>query len=183
VDAEIVDGVALRLDRVALDVAGLGDDAGDGVEGRGHRLSPWAETGFRGGSEAPGCAVGSPSGRRAKPRCSYNEEGKRVQCRSVGWFTGYQTAGLGSCRKVRIGHHDFPRQPQLFQQADRQIGAVELPPAVTVLGGARIGVMVVVPALAVAEDSDKEIVAAALVGGIVAIAPEMGDRVDRPGLV
>src|SRR5262245_42863045 len=76
VDAEIVDGVALRLDRVALDVAGLGDDAGDGVEGRGHRLSPWAEENIRGGLEAPGCAVGDPSGRRAKPRCPYNEEGK-----------------------------------------------------------------------------------------------------------
>ena len=33
VDPEIVDGVALRLDRVARDVAGLGDDIGHGVEG------------------------------------------------------------------------------------------------------------------------------------------------------
>src|SRR5690348_4163295 len=36
VDAEIVDRVALRLDFLARDVAGLGDDIGHGVEGRGH---------------------------------------------------------------------------------------------------------------------------------------------------
>ena len=36
VDAEIVDGVAFRLDLLARNVAGLGDDIGHGVEGRGH---------------------------------------------------------------------------------------------------------------------------------------------------
>ncbi len=37
VDAEIVDGVAFRLDRLARDIAGLGDDIGHGVKSRRHQ--------------------------------------------------------------------------------------------------------------------------------------------------
>jgi hypothetical protein len=37
VDAEIVDGVAFRLDRVTRNVAGLGDDIGHGVKSRRHQ--------------------------------------------------------------------------------------------------------------------------------------------------
>ena len=37
VDAEIVDGVAFRLDRLARNVAGLGDDIGHGVKSRRHQ--------------------------------------------------------------------------------------------------------------------------------------------------
>src|SRR3954462_4203944 len=37
VDAQIVDGVAFRLDLVALDIAGLGNDVRHGVESRRHR--------------------------------------------------------------------------------------------------------------------------------------------------
>src|SRR5215471_4520320 len=37
VDAEIVDGVAFRFDRVTRNVAGLGDDIGDGVKSRRHQ--------------------------------------------------------------------------------------------------------------------------------------------------
>src|ERR1700737_1004542 len=37
VDTEIVDGVAFRLDLVALDIAGLGNDVRHGVESRRHR--------------------------------------------------------------------------------------------------------------------------------------------------
>ena len=36
VDPEIVDRVAFRRDRVAVDLAGVGDDLGDFVERRGH---------------------------------------------------------------------------------------------------------------------------------------------------
>src|SRR3954469_15603722 len=43
--------------------------------------------------------------------------------------------------------------------------------------------MVVVPTLAVTEEADKHVVPAALRSGVVAIAPQMGDRIDRPGLV
>src|SRR6266481_2976869 len=49
--------------------------------------------------------------------------------------------------------------------------------------GTRIGVMVVVPTLAVAEESDNHIVAAGFVGVVGAVAPQMGHRIDRPGNV
>src|SRR5712691_4361115 len=77
VDAEIVDGVTLRLDRVARDVAGLGDDTGHGLEGRRHHKSlighafPWT---------ALACLRlrdGSPSARPIFPpkvSCPYSEE-------------------------------------------------------------------------------------------------------------
>ena len=39
IDAEIVDGVALRRDLLARDVGGLGNDAGDGLEGGGHDVA------------------------------------------------------------------------------------------------------------------------------------------------
>src|ERR1700730_15469732 len=39
VDAEIVDGVAFRFDRVARNIASLGDDIGYRVKGRRHRMS------------------------------------------------------------------------------------------------------------------------------------------------
>src|SRR6185369_8333343 len=37
VDAEVVDRMAFGRDFLALDVTGLGNDVGDGVESRGHR--------------------------------------------------------------------------------------------------------------------------------------------------
>src|SRR5712691_6618664 len=37
VDAEVVDGVAFRLDRLARNIAGLRDDIGHGVKGRRHQ--------------------------------------------------------------------------------------------------------------------------------------------------
>src|SRR6266508_473077 len=39
VDAEVVDGVSFRLDRLARNVAGLGNDIGHGLKGRGHHKS------------------------------------------------------------------------------------------------------------------------------------------------
>src|SRR5262249_26815618 len=41
VDPEIVDGVTVRLDVLARDIARLRDNVGHGIEGRGHRLSLW----------------------------------------------------------------------------------------------------------------------------------------------
>src|SRR5664279_926479 len=49
--------------------------------------------------------------------------------------------------------------------------------------GARVGMMVVVPAFAGAEISDEQIVAARLVGFVISITPYMCHRIDRPGVV
>ena len=60
---------------------------------------------------------------------------------------------------------------------------VELPPLVTVFGHPRIGVMIVVPTLAVSDDGDKPVVAAVIGGFIVAITPDVGRTVDHPSRV
>src|SRR5215470_254111 len=52
-----------------------------------------------------------------------------------------------------------------------------------VSGRARVGVAIVVPALPVSDQSNENIVAAVLVGRVVAVAPPMRNRVDRPGLM
>ncbi len=67
VDAQIVDGVALRLDRVARDVAGLGDNVGDLIE-CGDIIKPLIYCGYLsdcpewhgGGHRAPDDALNPP---------------------------------------------------------------------------------------------------------------------------
>ena len=57
---------------------------------------------------------------------------------------------------------------------------VELPPRVSVTSCARIGVMIVVPAFAVGEEADQNIVAAILAGFVVTIPPTMRHGIDGP---
>ena len=60
-------------------------------------------------------------------------------------------------------------------------GEIEFPPAMAVLRTPLIGVMVVVPTFAVAHEADEPVIAAVLVGLVVAIAPDVRQRVDAPG--
>ena len=46
-----------------------------------------------------------------------------------------------------------------------------------------VGVVVVVPAFAVGPKADEPVVAAVVVGFVVAVAPDVGERVDAPGNV
>src|SRR6476646_4083573 len=72
-------------------------------------------------------------------------------------------------------HDDVPCKTCPFEQADEEPGDVELPPAPAVAGGTRIGVMIVVPALAGREYPDEDVVLAVVVGLIAPVAPQMGD--------
>src|SRR4029077_4392487 len=83
--------------------------------------------------------------------------------------------------KVRARGDDVAGKAKGAEEADRLIGDVQFPPAMTVAHRAGIRLVVVMPSLAIADDADEEVVPALFVGGIAAIAPEMRHRVDRPG--
>src|SRR5262249_11475158 len=89
---------------------------------------------------------------------------------------------LFACEPLVVGLHDPAGEAEQAEQPDCPVGDVELPPEMAMPGRARIGVVVVVPALAHRRVADDEVVAAVLVGLVGAVAPEMGDRVDRPGV-
>src|SRR5450756_1595787 len=72
-------------------------------------------------------------------------------------------------------------QSQPSQEANGEPGVVDLPPAMTVARRTRIGVMVVVPAFAVGDEADNQVVAAVLVGLVVPVAPQLRHRIDSPG--
>src|ERR1700674_3123081 len=95
-------------------------------------------------------------------------------------FSGSCAARRGQPRR-RQRHPG--RQSKHFQEADDRVGRVELPPAMAEARRARIRVVVVVPTLAVGEVAEDEVVAAALVGLVVAIAEAVGHRVHGPGRV
>jgi hypothetical protein len=78
-------------------------------------------------------------------------------------------------------HHDVSREANSLEQADCEPNDVELPPKVTVAGGARIGVMVVVAAFAGREHRDPKIVSASVVRCVIAVTPQMGDRIHAHG--
>ena len=65
------------------------------------------------------------------------------------------TAGL--CHQPGIWQGHVAGKPKQDEQPDGQIGRVDLPPAMAVPGRARIGVVVVVPTLTVAEQPDQSV--------------------------
>ena len=67
-----------------------------------------------------------------------------------------------------------------LEQFDRAPGRVDLPPLVAVSGGARIGVMIVMPALAGRDNSNDRVIAAGVVSLVVAIIPDVSRRIDQP---
>src|SRR5579883_186863 len=78
---------------------------------------------------------------------------------------------------------DARDEPHPLQQADREAGEVELPPAQAVEGAAREGVMVVVPAFAQRQQADQPLIAAAVPRAEGAAAEGMANRVHAPGHV
>src|SRR5687768_13998419 len=74
-------------------------------------------------------------------------------------------------REMGIRRHHVGGKADPFQESDRQPGVVDLPPAMAMPRRAWIGVVVVVPAFAVGDQPDDEVVAAVLVGLVVPVAP------------
>src|SRR5262245_27433798 len=79
----------------------------------------------------------------------------------------------------RFGHDDAPCEAEPRQEADRPEHRIELPDAAALHRGLRVGVMIIVPSLAVREIPDEEIVSAVVVGVVAAIAPQMRSRIDE----
>ena len=84
-------------------------------------------------------------------------------------------------RQPLVDRHHIPGQADEAQKLNGQIGNVEFPPAMAMRRAAWLRVMIIVPAFAIAEEADQDVVAAILIGGIIAIAPQMGCGIDRPG--
>ena len=74
-------------------------------------------------------------------------------------------------------------RPTRFISADDHLRRVDLVPLQAVRGGAREGVVVVVPALAEGRDREPEDVGRVILDVEAALAEEVADRVDRPGHV
>src|SRR3954453_18225405 len=75
-----------------------------------------------------------------------------------------------SCRpggQMRIRRHDVAGEPKRRQHADGEPGVVDFPSVMAVAGRAPVGMMVVVPALAVGDQAEYDVVAAVLVGLVV----------------
>ena len=72
-------------------------------------------------------------------------------------------------------------ESEFLEQPDRQPTDIELPPFVAVGGCSLVGMMVVVPAFAVGDQTDQPVVAAVVLGLVVSVSPDMGHGVDAPG--
>ena len=84
-----------------------------------------------------------------------------------------QSASREARGKARIWRHHVGRGAKPRQEADGEPGVVQLPPAVAVARRARIGMMVVVPAFAMGDQADDDVVAPVLVGLETAVTPQM----------
>src|SRR5450631_2288099 len=82
---------------------------------------------------------------------------------------------------MSIWRHYRAGQSKPRQEANGEPGVVDFPPAMAVSRRARIGMMVIMPALAVGNEADNEVVAAVLVGLVVPVTPQMRHRIDGPG--
>src|SRR5690348_6390255 len=77
--------------------------------------------------------------------------------------------------------NNSPGKAKRVEEADGQPRRIQFPPPMTETSGARVRMMIVVPSLAVAEQTDKDVVSAGIFGLVVSISPKMGHRIDRPG--
>src|SRR5258706_16285496 len=89
-------------------------------------------------------------------------------------------------RRLPLGHfpvngNNVPGEADLFQRPNGNPGDVHFPPLVAVCGCTGLSVMIVVPAFAVADDSDEDVVAAVLIGVVVAASPQRLPRVSHRG--
>ena len=72
-------------------------------------------------------------------------------------------------------------QSQFFQKSYREPGDVEFPPFMSVSSGTLVGVVVVVPAFAIAQQTYEQVIPTVIVRFVVAVTPYVRNRVDTPG--
>src|ERR1700677_3846934 len=68
---------------------------------------------------------------------------------------------------------DIPGQSHSYEKPQQQIGQVDLPPVPLIAGTTRLGMVIVVPALAACQDRHQHVVAAVVTGVIVLVARHM----------
>src|SRR5580765_4847097 len=83
--------------------------------------------------------------------------------------------GLG---QFGAGKPYLPGESHRLKRADHEVGEIELPPPQTVTGRPWEGVMIVVPALAQAQDTKDRVVATLIPRAKWASAPDVADGVD-----
>ena len=82
------------------------------------------------------------------------------------------------------GHFtEIPHQTEFLQQPDEAIARVDLPPEKAVVGGVRIMVVVVVPAVAEREEGQHEAIAAVISSRIASRADHVAQGIDQEGVV
>src|SRR5687767_6732843 len=81
---------------------------------------------------------------------------------------------LGSHRTLR-GQADVPGQADRLQQADREPAGVHLPPSQAVAGRSGKGVVVIVPALAQAQQAAEPVIARVVVRLVILPAEDVAD--------
>src|SRR3954453_18282752 len=69
------------------------------------------------------------------------------------------------------------------EKADCQPRRIQLPPPTTETSGTRVGMVIVVQSLAVAKQTNKDIVSAGIFGLVISISPLVAHRIDGPGNV
>ncbi len=78
--------------------------------------------------------------------------------------------------------NDSPNQADQRQSAKSNVGDIEFPPPTkAVRGTAGVGMVVVVPAVAIRREGEQPVVTAVLVGVVVPIAPHVAQRIYSPG--
>ena len=81
----------------------------------------------------------------------------------------------------RLWSYHIVDQAEFLEDPDRQPTDIEFPPLMSVRGGSLVGMMVVVPAFAVGDQTDQPVVATVVLGLVVPVAPDVGHGVDTPG--
>src|SRR6202035_3629810 len=99
-----------------------------------------------------------------------------------GPLAGHELSGAAAARqRLRSRHSDLRCQPYGHQEPYGEPSHVDFPPFVPVARRLGIGMMIVMPALAIADEGDKGVVAAIIRRFVIAVSPQMRDRIDCPG--
>src|SRR6185295_14926828 len=111
------------------------------------------------------------------PRRSPNDRSASVKLRRS-WTRGCARVELS--REVGRRERDVCRKAEPHEKTNSLPCEVEFPPMVTMSRRLGIGVVVVVPPFTGGDEADERVVAAIVRCRVIAIAPNMGHRIDGP---